>query len=142
MKKKITVFMLAIMMVATAIFTIASCSKSDSKNNNAGNNANIVGKWRGTTDDSVITLDIKSNGTGVAQIKYEDYYYGTSTYTVNFTYSIDDDGTLGTAIAAVSSYYYSTEYETYSFALNGPNLYIYEESAYYGSQIICMFTKI
>ena len=142
MKKKVTVCMLAIIMVATEIFNIASCSKSDSKNNNAGNNANIVGKWRGTANDRVITLDIKSNGTGVAQIKYEDYYYGTSTYTINFTYSMDDDGTHGTAIAAVPSYYYSTEYETYSFALNGPNLYIYEESSYYGSQIICMLTKI
>lgn len=140
MKKKVILCMLAIMMVAAAVFTIASCSKSDSKNDN--NTADIVGKWRGNANNREITLDVKSNGTGVAQIKYEDYYYGTSTYTINFTYSMDDDCTHGTAIAAVPSYYYSTEYETYSFALNGPNLYIYEESSYYGSQIICMLTKI
>lgn len=145
MKKKITVFMLAIMMVATAVITIESCSKSsnsNSTNSNTGDISKIVGTWRGSDEDETITLTFNSNGTGTSVVTYEGYY-GTETETFSFTYSMTDSS-HGTIIVAIPSYYYnnSYHYESFPLEINGPNLYVYEDDEYYGMEIIWMLTKV
>ena len=145
MKKKITVFMLAIMMVATAVITIESCSKSSnssSTNSNTGDISKIVGTWRGSDEAETITLTFNSNGTGTSVVTYEGYY-GTETETFSFTYSMTDSS-HGTIIVAIPSYYYnnSYHYESFPLEINGPNLYVYEDDEYYGMEIIWMLTKV
>lgn len=146
MKKKITICMIAIMMVATAVVTIASCSKSDnnsgSTNSNSGDLSKIVGTWQGSNGSETITVTFNNDGRGTARITYNGYY-GTEIETLSFTYSMTDSN-HGTAIVAIPSYYYNNTYyyESYPLEINGPNLYVYEDNEYYGIEIIWMLTKV
>lgn len=146
MKKKIAICMLAILMVATAVVTIASCSKSDnnssSTSSTSGELSKIVGTWQGNDSDETITMTFNSDGTGLVRVTYNGYY-GTETDTFSFTYSMTDSN-HGTAIVAMPSYYYNNTYyyESYPLEINGPNLYVFEDDEYYGMEIIWMLTKV
>lgn len=136
-KKVFFLSLMALVMVAGAIFGVVSCSKDG----DGGSNAGVVGTWfgqRGNSHTLQVTFNANQSGYWVENIY--DSYSGNSTDQGSFTYSMSD-AQNGYVYVQGESSYGDWETERIRFSISGSTMYIYNDYGSYGNQVVWTLTK-
>lgn len=123
-KKVFFLSLMALVMVAGAIFGVVSCSKDG----DGGSNAGVVGTWEG----SKYRITFNSNNTCFVE-RLSSYYYGES-YTCRYTMTSSTEGRI---FEPESDYNGSSgESDEYiGFSVNGNTMTLYVDYSYAGEGI-------
>lgn len=135
--------MLPLMLFAVVAFCFTACSE-DNGDDEPGNNANVVGTWRGAEYDhfySNVTITFNSDGSGSATIDHSGAY--TSIRRAEFTYKVKGNkvttkGVLGSANSDGET---DTQDFNNTYEVSGNTLYVKSGNGWY-TGVVQSYTKL